>query len=547
VGGQTADRETGPFLNPGELRPIVAVPTRNPLAVNLGVVLALATCDNMVADLCRLALLDAAQAEEAAALGLQCADGRELAKTLVRRGWLTVFQVNKLLQYHANDLLIGPYLLLERLGEGGMGQVFKARHRSLGRVVALKVIRKEALTNPTAARRFEREVQANAQLTHPNVVRAFDAGQAGGTYYLAMEFIEGIDLALLVKREGPLTVARACDYIRQAAQGLEHMHQRGFIHRDIKPANLLVTRKLGVGISSSALLPRPVQDAYAWGIIKILDFGLARLQVPDPNNQQVALTQQGTVMGTPDFLAPEQAWDAVTSDIRADLYSLGCTFYWLLAGEVPFPCDSVPEKLIKQRKANPEPVAKVRREQLQKCREGKPAATDAAAEVTAQVAAVLEKLLAKKPGERFQTPGELLQALAELQPSSPAPTKRLVHAAAKTPLPRVIELPCHDTPSMTSSGEATIVVPRKKAGLKEKQTTQCPCPGTRRSRVRHLLVYAGFLLCCALANRFLATVPLRAGDEAPAAPAPAAVKPAGKLLPPPASPPSVKVPPGRGQ
>src|SRR5262245_19602348 len=170
---------------------------------------------------------------------------RDLAQELMRRGWLTAYQVNQLFLGRGSELLLGHYVLLERLGEGGMGQVFKARQRSLDRLVALKVIRKEVLTQPNALPRFEREIRALAQLSHPNIVHAFDADHVDGKYFYAMEHVDGMDLARLVKQEGPLAVAQACDYIRQAALGLQHAHERGMVHRDIKPANLLVTSSTG--------------------------------------------------------------------------------------------------------------------------------------------------------------------------------------------------------------------------------------------------------------------------------------------------------------
>jgi eukaryotic-like serine/threonine-protein kinase len=491
----------------------------------------------MVADLCRLPLLDDAQALElTGTLAPQHAEPRELARAILRRGWLTVFQLNQLLLNHGNDLLIGPYILTERLGEGGMGQVFKARHRSLDRLVALKVIRKETLTNPTTVRRFEREVQTNGRLTHPNVVRAFDAGQAGGTYYLAMEFIEGIDLAQLVKQDGPLAVPRACDYICQAALGLQHAHEMGFIHRDIKPANLLLARKTGEQRASngspkrpggsSALLVRPVLD-YPWGNVKILDFGLARLQLPDPRNQQVELTQQGTVMGTPDFLAPEQAWDSAASDIRADLYSLGCTFYFLLSGQVPFPGGSVPEKLIRQRNAEPPPVARVRREQLQACSPGAES-LDSQSAIPDKVVEVLKCLMAKDPAERYQTPAEAAAGLAAVYPR-PSPPAGVVEDT-KTPVPRGGKTRTLRRP-LAIGQEATIVVARKKVIPPEKLTSSSlplppspsPSPSPRKHWLRGLLVCAGFLLCCALAGRFLASNPLRAEVDKPPAAAPQAL------------------------
>src|SRR5262249_28511053 len=180
------------------------------------------------------------------------------AKELLSRNWLTAYQLNQLLQGHGGDLVLGPYVLLERLGEGGAGQVFKARHQKLLRVVALKLIREELLTDAEVVARFYREIQVLSQLDHPNIIHAYDAGPAGATHFLAMEFVEGTDLGKLVKRGGPLPIQQACEYVRQAAGGLQHAHERGLVHRDIKPHNLIMS----------------LRD----GLIKVADLGLARLR-----------------------------------------------------------------------------------------------------------------------------------------------------------------------------------------------------------------------------------------------------------------------------
>jgi eukaryotic-like serine/threonine-protein kinase len=184
-------------------------------------------------------LLEPPQLLELQGLPTRHGDAKALAKALLERDWLTAYQVNQLLQGKAQELVLGQYILLERLGESGMGQVFKARHRNLNRISAIKLIRKERLDNPDAIRRFQREVRAAAALDHPNIVRALDADEIGGTHLLVMEYIKGAsDLARLVKKNGPLPVAQACEYIRQAAMGLQHAFKRGMVHRDIKPANL---------------------------------------------------------------------------------------------------------------------------------------------------------------------------------------------------------------------------------------------------------------------------------------------------------------------
>jgi WD40 repeat protein/serine/threonine protein kinase len=337
-------------------------------------------------------LLTPAQLSELAQqLQPRCADARVLARELLQRGWLTPYQVNQLFQGKRDGLVLGSYLLLERLGEGGMGQVFKARHQLLDRVVALKVIRPEHLGDANAVRRFQREVRAVAQLSHPHVVHAFDADQVGTTHILVMEYVEGVDLQRLVKRNNPLPVAVACEYIRQAALGLQHAHEHGLVHRDIKPSNLLLS--MVGGPSSGAHEARPTTEH---GQVKLVDLGLARLKEPGSTGESSAtLTGSAIVMGTPDYIAPEQVRQSHAVDIRADLYSLGCTLYFLLTGRAPFAGSSVGEKLLKHQLDEPDPVEKVR------------------PEVPAGLAHVLRKLMAKRPEDRYQTPEELAAVLAE--------------------------------------------------------------------------------------------------------------------------------------
>jgi tRNA A-37 threonylcarbamoyl transferase component Bud32 len=255
-----------------------------------------------------------------------------------------------------------------------MGQVFKARNWKLGRVAALKVIRKERLANEDAVRRFRREIRAAGQLAHPNIVLAYDADEVNGTHFFVMEYVAGRDLARVVKEQGPLPLATACDCVRQAALGLQHAHERGLVHRDIKPHNLLLT---------------------AQGVVKILDLGLAQLGTFTADEESGGtLTQEGLVMGTLDYIAPEQVNNSHTVDIRADLYSLGCTFYHLLTGWPPFPACRPVEKLYKHRYEEPLPIERRR------------------PEVPPALAAVVRRLLAKRPSDRYQTPAELAAVLA---------------------------------------------------------------------------------------------------------------------------------------
>jgi serine/threonine-protein kinase len=351
-----------------------------------------------------------------------------------------------------------------------MGRVFKARQKVLNRVVALKVIRKECLDNPKVNRRFQREILAAGQLSHPHIVRAYDADQVNGTYYIAMEYIDGVDLAKLLKDGAPLPVEQACEYIRQAALGLQHAFERGMVHRDIKPANLLVSQAAASDRRrSSGLIPRPTNlppangaapakqesgvrsrsgmvpriDAYPWGVVKILDMGLARYT--DPNTGQTAthLTQLGSVMGTPEFIAPEQARDSHNSDIRADLYSLGCTLYFLLTGQPPFPNGNITEKLLQHQFEQPPPADKVRKARFMAWLESTQTTgvSEEMFDIPSQVDAVLCRLLAKRPEDRYQTPIELANELQGLVTQLAAGTLPKVPVKRAEPDSVIILLP----------------------------------------------------------------------------------------------------------
>ena len=331
---------------------------------------------SLIDGLRRHRLLDSKRLEKLASLQSCWPDPLALAKELIRRGWLTAYQAKRLLQGRGHKLILGSYILLDRLGEGGMGQVFTARHRHLRRMAAVKLIRKDRLSHPGIIKRFQREVRAAAALDHPHIVRAYDADKIGGTHLLVMEYVEGAtDLGRLVQTHGPLGVEQACEYVRQAALGLQHAHERGLVHRDIKPSNLLVTvdRKT----------------------IKLLDLGLARLDQP-ADDEPSTVTQQGMVMGSADYIAPEQVRNSHTADIRADIYGLGCTLYFLLTGQVPFPSLSISHKLLKHQWEEPQPIERLR------------------SGIPSEVAAVVRQMMAKKPADRYQTPAEVAVALSSV-------------------------------------------------------------------------------------------------------------------------------------
>jgi serine/threonine protein kinase len=297
----------------------------------------------------------------------------ELAKLLVAAGKLTAFQAKCLYQGKTRGLILGEYVILEKIGGGGMGMVFKARHRRMDRVVALKTIHPQCMKEPEVVQRFYREVKVAARLNHPNIVLAYDAGEHEGIHYLVMEYVEGQDLGTLARQRGPLPVGEAVDYILDAARGLAYAHAQGVIHRDIKPGNLLVDPK---------------------GTVKILDMGLARVVFQEGHTRTAEpLTGSGQVMGTCDYMAPEQAVSSHRVDHRADIYSLGCTLYRLLTGEPPYKGNTLVEVLLAHREA---PIPSLR--------EVRP-------EVPEELELIFRRMVAKDPDDRYQRMEEVIAAL----------------------------------------------------------------------------------------------------------------------------------------
>ena len=323
----------------------------------------------------------------------------ELPSRLVKEGFLTEYQARQIQKGRSEGLSFGSYIILEFLGKGTMGKVYKARHRMMGRVVALKILDSRYVSRSTRSlARFQREMQLVGRLDHPNVVRAFDADRVADCHFIAMEYAAGFTLEDLLKAKGALPPADVVFYAAQAADGLDHAHERRVLHRDIKPSNLLL-------IEGQKL--------------KILDFGLGTLL--EREDVETALTTAGMAVGTPDYISPEQA-RLVKLDGRSDLYSLGCTMYHLLSGQLPFKGESSMDCIVARITGNAVPISEVR--------PGLPI----------RLIETIEKLMATNPDDRYQTAGEAADALRSMlrrknsAPSSSAPTVP-VQAVAPKPEP----------------------------------------------------------------------------------------------------------------
>jgi phosphate ABC transporter phosphate-binding protein len=314
----------------------------------------------------------------------------DVARSLIRDRLLTPFQARQLLRgKHRGFFVTEKYKILDHLGEGGMGRVLLCEHLILHRLVAVKLLHVSGVSVPGAEERFFREGRAAAQVVHPNLVHVYDMERAGATPFMVMEYVDGTNLHQLVAERGLLEVNRAVEYVKQAAVGLHHAHRAGLVHRDIKPGNLILDRT---------------------GTVKVLDLGLARFYTGTARNQ--SLTQKfdaASILGTADFIAPEQTMDSSKVDIRADVYSLGISFYFLLSGKMPFAEGTAAQKILWHQTRDPEPVTELR------------------PDVPPGVVAVLEKMIRKDPAERYQTPAEVVVALRPLltAPVAPPPPEEM--------------------------------------------------------------------------------------------------------------------------
>ena len=343
-----------------------------------------------------------AEVRSKVAAGDYPAEPKALAQKLVRESILTDYQARRFLVGKSHGLLVGKYVILDRLGSGSMGRVYKAHHQLMGRVVALKIIAPEIVTNERVVSRFQREMRLVGKLDHPNVVRAFDADQTNGILYIVMEYVPGLSLGQKLK-EGPISPVDAVSYAAQAALGLAHAHAQGIVHRDVKPSNLLLNDEKQV---------------------KVLDLGLGVLM--DGDEHATFATADGVAVGTVDYMSPEQACGRDV-DGRSDLFSLGCSLYHLITGRQAFPGDTPIERLGRRINNKHVPI------------------TDLRPDLPSSLVHVLDKLLANKPHERFQTGDEAAEALnALIRPKKPA-----AHAPAPkkaTPEPSVEPAPVGPPP-----------------------------------------------------------------------------------------------------
>ncbi|MFP6751467.1 MAG: serine/threonine-protein kinase [Pirellulaceae bacterium] len=357
----------------------------------------------------------------------QPSDGESLARYLVEANKLTSFQASLIATGQQQKLILGNYMVLEQIGRGGMGVVYKARHQRMKRNVAIKVLAEKLTNSETRLRRFHREVEAAARLVHPNIVTAFDADKDEKTFFLVMEFVDGKDMAEIVEEEGPLPVAVAVDYIIQTARGLEYAHGEGIIHRDIKPHNLLVTTD---------------------GKVKVLDLGLVSLKTDDDNKESTeSLTANNQIIGTVDYMSPEQAEDVHHVDLRTDIYSLGCTLYRILTNKPPYSGKNAIQKLMAHR-THSIPSLRAERSDI-------PDLLDRA----------FRRMVAKRPEDRYQTMGEVIEsmetctlALISIGTNAPEQTVRM-----SSPFPQ--------------TDDATIDIRAQKATLTSTDLTASPSPG----------------------------------------------------------------------
>ncbi len=363
--------------------------------------------------------LDAFLARNRASLPPEVA---KVAGVLIQNGLLTYFQSENILLGKWKRFTIGKYKILERLGSGGFAQVYLCEHKLMRRRVAVKVLPVAKTKGSSAMDRFYREARALDKLDHPNIVHFYDVDKEGDLHFLVLEYVDGSNLQEIVRKSGPMPVARACNYIAQAAHALQHAHEHGMVHRDVKPGNILVSRD---------------------GVVKMLDLGLAMV-LDEKENQLTRIHEDGT-LGTADYLSPEQAMDSHDVDTRTDIYSLGVTFYFLLTGRPPYEGLQIADKLLAHQMKQPPPITETR------------------SDVPAGVLAILNKMMAKKAEQRYAEPGEVAEALAPFIQSATVPPSAdempMLSPAASGPSSDAALTAAKPTPAVPTPAAAVAAAP----------------------------------------------------------------------------------------
>jgi len=321
-------------------------------------------------------------------------DASKIATAMVDAKLLTTWHTDKLLAGKYKGFFLGKYKLLGHIGTGGMSSVYLAEHVRMQDKRAIKVLPRTRVKDATYLARFQLEAKAIASLSHPNIVLAYDIDNEGDTHYIVMEYVEGVDLQVLVRRDGPLPPSEAALLIAQASDGLQHAHQRGVIHRDVKPANLLLDLE---------------------GKIRLLDMGLALVAAQE--EESLTVVHNENVLGTADYLAPEQALNSHNVDHRADIYGLGCTLYFLLTGKPPFPDGSLAQRIAKHQREMPPSIRKTRND------------------VPGELEGICVKMMQKEPQYRYQSAADVAEALRKFAAHSPSPKSLAAARAGAAGLP----------------------------------------------------------------------------------------------------------------
>jgi serine/threonine-protein kinase len=466
----------------------------------------------LVDEVQRLRLLEPSQLTELTeSLQRRFPNARDLARELARREWVSPFQLHRVLQGRGPELLIGPYVVLDRLDDGVIGPLFKARHENLKRVVAIQVVREEWFARSDAMARFHHDWHAASKLTHRHIARVFDVGQMGRVHYFVLEPLEGLHLDRMVCQFGPLPIERACLFVRQAALGLQYVFERGLWHHDLKPSNLFVTSptsRSGQPMFDDFADTLPESDSFCDAVVKIRNLGLTSLYLAAAAAEASTPSERedtGAVKSE-DCLAPEEKLASYPSGVRANLYSLGCTLYYLLSGRVPFPGGGAREKQARHRTEDPIPVERLR------------------PETPPEVGALLRRLMAKRPEDRYQTPAEAADALAAVLGLTgnsvggcDAATPGGSTAELPTPAVSAVNPETPGEPIAKPAPEPCVSLAEDEIGARHRR-----CVETQKPRQTHRVVIGGgVLLASLLAAAIVLVLQFRATPAAASVPPPA--------------------------